>query len=261
MRRQVVDRVLVLAGLFILAVCGGAGAEGFRNIASVTAEAYFNGDWRLETTDVFLARIVPALTAVAKVSRVDSDGWNQHLFYLGPVVSFTDTLYLEAVYGLGIDSDATDGRFSHELDLAFNYETDTTAASLGLKANWFPGTGYSYYIPSLSGKFHPLPALGLFGKFFLSVDNDTVNNAVDTESFWGQADYRFSPLVGARAGFTASWADAFGYSLLAGIDFFFRRALTLKYTFQYLSDSVEYGTGGLQPRSGISNALLLDVRF
>ena len=256
MRRQVVGRVLVLAGLFILAVCGGAGAEGFRNIASVTAEAYFNGDWRLETTDVLLARIVPSLTAVFKVSRVDSDGWNQHLFYLGPVVSFTDTLYLEAVYGLGIDSDASDGRFSHELDANFNYETEATATSLGLKANWFPGTGYSYYIPSLSGKFQPLPALGLFGKFFLSVDSD----AVLTESFWGQADYRFSPLLGARAGFTVSKAAAFGYSLLAGIDFFFRSGLSLKYSFQYLSDRIEYLTSP-QPRSGISNALLLDVRF
>lgn len=94
MRNQTMGKACLLAGLLILAVCGGAGAEGFRNIASVTAEAYFNGDWRLETTDVFLARVVPALTAVAKLTRVDSAGWNQHLLYLGPVVSFTDTLYL-----------------------------------------------------------------------------------------------------------------------------------------------------------------------
>jgi hypothetical protein len=81
----------------------------------------------VETNDVFLARIVPALTAVVKATRVDSEGWSQHLFFLGPVVSFTDTLYLEAVYGLGIDSGASDGRFSHELDVNFNYETDATA--------------------------------------------------------------------------------------------------------------------------------------
>jgi hypothetical protein len=249
-------KACLLVGLLILAVCGSGAAEGFRNIASVTAETYFNGDWRIETTDVFLARIVPALTAVTRLTRVDSEGWNQHLFYLGPVVSFTDTLYLEAVYGLGIDSDDSDGRFSHELDVNFNYETDTTATSLGLKANWFPGSGYSYYIPSISGKFHPLPALGLFGKFFLSIDSD----AVLTESFWGQADYRFSPLFGARAGFTVSRADAFGYSLLAGLDFFFRSGLSLKYSFQYLSDSIE-PLSSLQPRSGISNALILDARF
>jgi hypothetical protein len=251
-------KACLLAGLVILAVCGSGAAEGLRNIASVTAEAYFNGDWRIETTDVFLARIVPALTAVARITRVDSDGWNQHLFYLGPVVSFTDTLYLETVYGLGIDSEDSDGRFSHELDVNFNYETETSATSLGLKASWFPGagSGYSYYLPSISAKFHPLAALGLFGKFFLSIDSE----AVLTESFWGQADYRFSPLLGARAGFTMSRADAFGYSLLAGIDFFFRSGLTLRYSFQYLSDTIEYLTSP-QPRSGISNALILDARF
>jgi hypothetical protein len=247
----------VLAAALLLVVCGGgaAGAEGFRNITSVTADAYFNGDWRLETTDVFLARVVPALSLAAKITRVDTEGWNQHLFYLGPVVSFTPSLYLEAVYGLGVDSDDAGGRFSHELDLAFNYETDATATSLGLRADWFPGRGYSYYIPSVSGKFHPRPALGLFGKFFLSVDSE----AVFTESFWGQADYRFSPLLGARAGFTVSHADTFGYSLAAGLDLFFRRAVSLKYTFQFLSDSIDLTE--LAPRSGISNALVLDVRF
>jgi hypothetical protein len=258
MRLQFRGKARMLAGGILLAVCGGAAAEGFRNIASVTFDAYFDHSWRLETTDVFLARIVPALTAVAKLSRVDSEGRNQHLFFLGPVVSFTDTLYLETVYGLGIDSDDSDGRFSHELDVNFNFETDATAAAVGLKADWFPASGYSYYIPSISGKLHPRPALGLFGKFFLSIDS----NAKRTESFWGQADYRFSPLVGTRAGFTASLSQekTFGYSLLAGIDLFFRRALTLKYTFQYLSDTIEPLTA-LQPRSGISNALILDARF
>ncbi len=245
----------VLAGGLLLGACAGAGAEGFRNIASVTADAYFNGDWRLETTDVFLARVGPALTVEARLSRVDTNDWNQQLFYLGPVVSFTPSLYLEAVYGLGLNSDQSSGRFSHELDLAFNYETEASASSLGLKVYGLPATGYFYFLPSVSGKFHPLPALGLFGKFFLSIDSARVF----TESFWGQADYRFSPLLGARAGFTVSHADTFGYSLLAGLDFHFRRAVSLGYTFQFLSDSIDLTD--LQPRSGISNALVLDFRF
>ena len=70
-----------------------------------------------------------------------------------------------------------------------------------------------------------------------------------TESFWGQADYRFSSLIGARAGFTVSLADALGYSLSAGMDFFFRPALTLKCTLQYLSATVEYQTE-VRQRSG-----------
>ena len=66
----------------------------------------------------------------------------------------------------------------------FNYETDTTATSLGAQGRLVPATGYFYYLPSISGKFHPVPALGLFGKFFLSIDSE----AVVTESFWGEAD-------------------------------------------------------------------------
>jgi len=253
MRLGTRGKALALAGGIAAAVCGGADAEGFRNIASVTATAYFDGDWRVESSDVFLARVIPALTAEARVTRVDSDGWYQHLFHLGPVVSFTDTLYLEAVYGLGIDSA---GLFTHELDVNLNHETDTTSASLGVKADWFPQSGYYYYLPSVSGKFHPLPALGLFGKFFLSIDSE----AVLTESFWGQADWRFSPLLTARAGFTVSKARAFGYSLAAGLDFSFRPAWSLRYSFQYLSDTVEY-LSSPQPHSGIANTLVLDVRF
>ncbi len=253
MRYHFGGRALILTGLIILAVCGQAPAEGFRNITSFTAYSYFNGDWRLESTEVFLARIASPLTVVAKIMRVDAPGWYQHFFFLGPVVSFTDTLYLEAVYGLGIDSG---GFLTHEIDANFNWETDTMATSVGLKADWFPESGYYYYLPSISGKFHPLPALGLFGKFFLSIDRD----AVLTESFWGEADYRFSPLFGVRAGFTVSKADAFGYSMIIGADFFLRPTVALKYTFQYLSDTVEYLTSP-QPRSGIANALILDLRF
>ncbi len=253
MRVHFGGRTLILAGLIILAGFGRAAAEGFRNIASFTANSYFNGDWRLETTDVLLARIASPLTAEVKITRVDTPGWNQHFFFLGPVVSFTETLYLEAVYGLGIDSD---GFFTHEINANFNWETETTATSLGLKADWFPESGYYYYLPSISGKFHPLPALGLFGKFFLSIDS----GAVLTESFWGEADYRFSPMFRARAGFTVSKADTFGYSLIAGVDFFFCPTVALKYSFQYLSDTVEYLTSP-QPRSGIANALILDLRF
>jgi hypothetical protein len=253
MRFHFGGRTLILAGLIVLALCGPAAAGGFRNIASFAATSYFNGDWRLETTDVFLARIASPLTAEVKITRVDSRGWYQHFFCLGPVVSFRDTLCLEAVYGLGIDSD---GSFTHEINANFNYEGATAATSLGLKADWFPESGYFYYLPSISGKFHPLPALGLFGKFFLSIDSD----AVLTEAFWGEADYRFSPLFRARAGFTVSRADTVGYSLIAGLDFFFRPTIALKYSFQYLSDTVEYLTSP-QPRSGIANALILDLRF
>ena len=81
-----------------------------------------------------------------------------------------------------------------------------------------------------------------------------------TESFWGEADYRFPRLLKVRAGFTLSRADAFGYTLAAGIDLTFTPAFTLKYSFQFLSDTVEY-LNSPQPRSGIANTLLLDVKL
>ena len=253
MRFLTIGRVLALAGALTAAVSTVAAADGFRDIASVAVTNFFDGSWRVETTDVFLARIIPALTAEARITRIDSPGWFQHTFFLGPIVSFGDAFYAEAVYGLGIDSA---GLFTHEANVAANYETASTTTSLGLKADWFPESGYSYYLPSVSGKFHPFTALGLFGKFFLSIDSA----GVVTESFWGEADYAFSPLLRARAGFTVSRAEAFGYSVIAGIDLSFSAAFALKYSLQYLADSVEY-MASPQQRSGIVNALLIDVRF
>jgi hypothetical protein len=121
---------------------------------------------------------------------------------------------------------------------------------------FFPDTGYFYFLPSLSGKFHPTPALGVFGKAFFSVDSD----GVVTNSFWGEADYAFSAVVTGYAGFTLSRADAFGYSLIGGARFALTPAVSLQYSLQYLSDTVTYLTEP-QPRSGISNSLVLDWRF
>lgn len=250
-RRYAPVAALLLACLFGPAVA--APADGLRDIASVTATYYFDGSWAVESSDVFLARIIPALTVQARITRLDSPGRYQHTFYLGPVVSFTDTIYAEAVYGLGLDSTNI---ISHELTVDLNYETDTTATSIGAKGVWLPATGYFYVLPSISGKFRPVPALGLFGKFFLSVD---VAGAV-TESFWGQADYAFSHVVSVLAGFTVSRANAFGYSAIAGLDIVFSPAFSLRYSLQYLSDTVDY-IGAPQPRSGIANTLIADIRF
>jgi hypothetical protein len=244
-----------MAIIIAVLLSGGAiaEAEGLRNIASVTADFYFDRAWRIESSDAFLARIVPGFTALVRLTRVDADGWYQHTLALGPVVNITDTIYIDAVYGFGLDSAWA---MTHEAGIALTYETDTMAASAGVRADFFPALGYFYFLPSVSGKFHPLPALGLFGKFFVSIDSD----AVVTESFWGEVDYTFSSLVRARAGFTMSMASALGYSAIAGVDFSFTPSITLKYSIKYLSDVIEY-LAEPQPHSGISNALVLDWRF
>jgi len=255
--------VLVLFGL------APAGAEGFRNITSVTVDAYFDGTWSVETANVFLARILPALTVQAKVVRYDAPGRFEHTFYLGPVISFTDKLYLITAYGLGIGDDKL---FAHEGELDFNYESSEVAGSVGLRGRVMPvprdGTDspYYYFIPSVSGRVNASDRLGLFAKLFVSWDSgDTI-----TSSLWGQADYRISPAVTVKAGFTAGYGQlpgfnpgkegGWGYSLISGVDLKLRGNLLLKYTLSYLADppALQSGQDG---RRGIQNALSLDVRF
>jgi hypothetical protein len=253
MRSPGVMKAIVLVLLFAAAGIGPASADGFRDIASINLITYFDGTWRIEAADAFLARIVPGFTILGRIDRGDTPGWYQHVFTIGPVINFSDTLYLDASYGLGVDSALA---LTHEATVDFNYETDSTAAAIGVRAVFFPSLGYFYILPSITGKFHLIPALGLFGKFFLSVDSA----AIITESFWGEADYAFSPAFRARAGFTVSRAADFGFSFIGGVDVSFTPAITLKYSLQYLSDTVEY-LAAPQPRSGLSNGLILDWRF
>jgi hypothetical protein len=242
--------------LVLLTACAGAvtaSAEGLRNITSVTLISYLDGSWRLESVDAFLARLSPAFTALVKLSRNDTPGYWQHVFAVGPVVNFSDNIYAELTYGLGIDAERD---FTHEAEANFNYETESTWAGAGVRAVFFPATGYYYFLPSFSGKFHPVPRLGLFGKAFISIDSD----GVVTNSFWGEADWTFSPRIAANAGFTLSRAEAFGFSLIAGLKLYFSPKASLHYSLQYLSDTITY-LAAPQPRSGISNGLILDWKF
>ena len=253
MRLRTASRAIILVLLVAAAGAGPAAAEGMRNIASIGLASYFDGTFRLESSDTFLARIVPGFTALARVSRIDAPGYNQHVFTLGPVVNLSKTTYAELAYGLGIDSARA---FTHEGEASFNYETESTWAGVGVRALFLPASGYYYFLPSFSGKFHPVPALGLFGKVFLSIDSA----GVVTNSFWGEADYAFSPVFQASVGFTVSRAEAFGYSLIAGAKISFTPKISLKYSLQYLSDTISY-LAAPQPRSGISNGLILDWKF
>jgi hypothetical protein len=247
-------RLLVLVCSLVMLGPSGARADGYRDIGSVSLENFFDGTWHLEVTDVFLARIIPALTVQARLTRDDTNGgWFQHQAFLGPVVSFTPTLYLDAGYGLALDSA---GQFTHVAEANFNYETKATSAGLGLRGDWFPGTGYWYILPTVSGRFHLIPPLALFGKFFISIDSVSMV----TESFWGEAEYAISSLLAAKVGVTASHASDFGWSAIAGVNFTFSPAVTLKYSFQYLAATVEY-LDTPQQRDGVSNTFIVDVNF
>jgi hypothetical protein len=247
-------RHILITALLLAALGGTARADGFRDIGSVTLDTYFDGSWHLETTDVFLARLNPVLSLQARLTRNDASGYYQHQFFIGPVVNFTPTLYLDAGYGLAVDSA---GQFMHEGEANFNFETDESGAAAGIRGDWFPATGYGYILPSVSGLFHPIAALSLFGKFFISFDTA----AVVTESFWGEAEYTFTSQFAARAGVTVSRDTGFGYSLIAGASYAFTPDIVLKYTFQFLSNTVQYLEQAPQQNNGVSNALIIDVKF
>lgn len=249
--------VLIVAALALAALLP-VGAEGFRDIATVSLTNYDGGSWRLEAENVFLARVVPALTLQAKLAREDSGGSGDHVFShtvgFGPVISFTDTLYLITAYNLEVDSDRV---FDHEIEADFNYETEEVSTSLGVRWIYFPASEYFYFLPSISFRLRPGERLGLFAKLFISGDSDRAA----TGSLWGEADYAASRRVTLRAGFTGSYAeDTLGWSLLAGTNVRLGEQVVLKYGFSWFTDTVEYaGEPSLQ--RGVRNALTLDAKF
>ncbi len=254
MRRKLAARaaavILALAAIPVSAV-------DFRDIATVTVDTWFDGTWMVTAEDVLLARVLPALTLEARVMREDRAGWHQHTFFLGPVVNFTDIMYGELVYGLGVAStQPVSAAISHTVDANLTFETSLAAASVGVRGNWFPASGYWYVLPSAGGTFHPSAALGLLGKLFATYDA----NGLLTASFWGETSYAFSRRFAVRAGATVSYGTAFGYSLLGGINLGITDRIQLRYAVRYLSDTVEY-LDLPQAKTGIENALVLDVRF
>jgi hypothetical protein len=241
----------VLAAM-LAAVPFGAGAA-VRTIATVEVDSWFDASFRVKAEDVLLVGLLPSLTLETRVTREDLAGSHGWQFGLGPVVNLTPRLYLVAVYALGIDSEVA---FSHELDASLNHETESTALSLGVKADWFPATGYFYAMPSLGGKFHPVAALGLFGKAFVAVDR----YGEASGSFWGEADWSVSRVIALRAGGTMGYSSGFAWSAILGLNATITPKVLLKYTFKYLAEPID-SMPGSPIRNGIENGLVVDVRF
>ncbi len=248
-----IRRSVVIACVLAALAAAPLGAVTVRTIATIALDTWFDGSFRTKVEDVTLVGILPTITLEARVAREDTAGWNGWQFGIGPVVNLSPSLYLIALYALGIDSDTV---VSHELDASLNHETTTTAVSLGLRADWFPSTGYFYAIPSLGGKFHPVDALGLFGKVFVAVDRDGGVSG----SFWGEADWKVIPAISVRAGGTMGYAGEFVWSAIAGVNVAITPSVLLKYTFKYLAEPLD-GLPGAPVRNGVENGIVLDVRF
>jgi hypothetical protein len=246
-------RAAGLALAFAILAALPAAAASVRTIATVVLDTWFSDGFRVNVEDVLLVGVLPSLTLEARVAREDasvSHGWQ---FGIGPVVNLTPNLYLVALYGLGVaNSDIS----NHEIDVSLNHETATTAVSLGAKADWFPAKGLWYVIPSLGGKFHPIPALGLFGKVFLAIDSEGASSG----SFWGEADWSVTRVIALRAGGTMGCSGQFVWSAIAGVNVAITQEMLLKYTFKYFDEPID-GRRGSPVKNGIENGLVLDVRF
>lgn len=249
-------------GILLFMTLFPAAAGSNRNITSFIYNYYFplpeattdtEGTYRIDSSDVFLLNILPILSLKAEIARTDSYEYYKHDFILGPIINFTNTFYMEAVYGLGLDSDMN---FSHKIDLNFNQETDTSSISFGIRAHYYVTDTYYYYIPSVSAAIYPVSQLRLFSKLFFSSDRyEEVSG-----SLWSEIGWKFTSLFAAHAGFTISYTDEFGFSVIGGCTWTFTKKISLKYFFEYLSNRIEY-TDKPTIRNGIGNGLILDIRF
>jgi hypothetical protein len=242
------------AAFFFTALCAPAAfPEGFRNITAVNADFYFDGAYRIDVEDVFLARLVKGFSLQFKVARCDQPNYFEHVLSVGPVVNFTDTIYLDALYGLGVDSG---WQFEHRAEINLTYESELTVVGAGARGSYFPASGYFFVIPSLSAQFRLCSWLAIFNKLFLSWDNVGFFSG----SYWGELHWVTGEAVTIRTGGTASWSGDFGYSLLAGLNVRFSPAVLLKFYFQFLSNTVDYGAAPARA-FGVQGGLILDVEF
>jgi hypothetical protein len=268
--------ILAAAAAFSLALFfrGAVPAEALdlRSITTVTGDYYFANSaapesYYIETDQVLLLRVIPALSVEAKYTRTDSgevsplqENGSTNMFTLGPVLNFTDTTYAYLTYGLGFDSAPTPNLI-HEVNASLNWETDLAAVLFNVKWDYFTSGGGNWYVlPSLGGSFHILPALGAFGEFFVAYSPDT--SVKVTGAFWGEASYAFSDVFTLRAGFTMSFSSSLGFSAIAGADFNITPKVSLKYKASFLSNVVQYFSNSTPTTNyGIENLLSVDWKI
>ena len=246
-------KLCLLVGIFFLIIIFPVASEGFRNFTSFIFYYYFDETCRLDSQDVLLIPVIPVFLIKVGIIRTDTPDWYRFSFMLGPVISFTKTCYMDSVFRFDINSM---GEYSYMGEANLTKEAEKMELSFGFRGIYFLATGYYYLLPSISGVMYPVPKLRLFSKLFFSWDRENVI----TGSVWGEASWEFTPVFIAHSGFTVSYANGFGYSLIAGFKLVFTKKNSLKYFIRYLSDTIEYLD---EPRmnQGIANGLILDIRF
>jgi hypothetical protein len=250
MRRKIITALLC----FLLLGGGFITAEGFRNIANIGFDYYFDGSFTLKIDNVFIARLASFFSLEARLLREDQQDYNNTTFFLGPIFSITPQLYTVSTYGLGIDSD---GQFSHQIQTDINYETADFWAGAGARAVFYPGQNYYYGIPSAGIKIFFTPDISLLSKYFLSLANDETKS----HSLWLQGEFFLGDVFSLKAGGTGGVnfeesigkGTSYSYSIIGGAGFKISSDFTLRYTFEYLGDTAD--------AHGIRNLLTADIRF
>ncbi len=245
--------IILVVCIVCFALIAQAGwSDGMRNIASFTADYYFDGAYNIQVIDVFLAKVCPGFSIQARISNSNSQNSMLNTVGIGPVISFTDNLYTDIRYSAGFDSAWT---MSHEGEINLTYETDTSSVSVGTRGSVFPDSAYWYLIPTAGGSL-AIDQLRLLLKLFLAADSTGGMNG----SLWGEAGWAFTPGFVARTGFTVSYSGQIGYSILAGLDISFNEYFQLKYKFMFLSNTVNYSEAP-SVVYGIENVLMADIKI
>lgn len=245
----------VLAVFIIVLSAFPALPDGFRNITSIIFSYYFDETYRLDSQDVLLIRLVPRFTLKTGYARVDAPARSSNTFSLGPVINFTKTFYMDAVYGFGFDSG---GDLSHMFDANLTQEAETLVVSFGTRGVFFPSPDdyYYYFLPSISGAIYPVDQVRLFCKLFFSWDSEDVISG----SVWGEIAYTFTSLFTVHTGFTLSYNEGLGYSGIVGCKLTFHENFSVKYFFQYLDNILKYYDVP-DKKTGIVNGIIVDWRF
>ncbi len=248
-------RKIIVALLCFLLLGGGfLTADGFRNIANIGFDYYFDGSFVLKIDNVFIARIASFLSLEARVLREDQADYNNTTFFFGPIFTITPSLYTISTYGLGIDSDR---QFSHQVRTDINYETADFWAGAGARAVFYPGQDYYYVIPSAGVKVYFTQDISMLAKYFLSLANDETKS----HSLWLQGEFFIGDVFSLKAGATAGVnyeesidkGSSYSYSIIGGAGFKIDPGFMLRYTFEYLGDTAD--------AHGIRNLLTADIRF
>lgn len=258
MRRALLT--LVLAAFILAPATAQEENEiSFRNISSLTVDAFFDADIQTTIDQVLLITITPSFALELKILREDTTNFaeeteslNESTASIAPVLVWGGGSYSVFRYGFGFDSER---RFSHEFETNTTHEKSEFVASYGVRGVYYPSPAYWFVVPSMGLTVFPAPGWSVMAKYFGSMNSaDEVSSAL-----WMEVSHQLNNWLGLKVGGTGEAtsvpveADRFKASGLVGAVFTLRENLRLRYQAEFL--------GSTDQARGIRNNLVFDVTF